>query len=83
MMYLRRIELACGRSALANQLISCRSISGNRISSIALAGAASRSLGACKPPQAKAKHNRRRNDAEARRRKWRRAEERHRDGVLY
>src|SRR6516162_7115874 len=83
MMHLRRVEFPRGGSALAHQLIICRSVSTNRcFCSIALAGATSRSLGAPEPPQAKTKHDRRRNDAEARRRKWRRAEERHRDGVL-
>src|SRR5262249_340744 len=88
MLDLRRVEFPCGSRSLANKLIVSRNVDRSRgfapvvLAPVALAGAASRGLGADKPPQAKTKHNERRDDAEPGRGKWRRAEERHRDGVL-
>src|SRR5262249_21265646 len=82
-LYFRRIEFSRGRSSLADHLIICSSIDADGcFGSITLACSPSGSLGAHEPPQAATKHDDRRDDTETGRSKWRRAKERHRDGVL-
>jgi hypothetical protein len=77
------IELARSRRVLAHHLVIRHRIERDGgCHSIAFALAAGGRLGAAKPPKAEAQHDGGGNDAEAGRGQRRRAEERHRDGIL-
>ena len=75
------IEFAGDRGALAqNWIVDCRFATDMR--TVALTRAAGRLLNPSEPPQTEGKHNGSRDYAEARSREGRRAEERHRNGIL-
>src|SRR5262252_340391 len=77
------IELMRARGAFADELI-IGDVLGRDICGTAesFAGSPGRSFGTAEPPEPEHEHNNRGDDAQAGRRKWRCAEERHRNRVL-